>query len=168
MSTTKDAYKSLFHVSGSPGKHQWLQSGWDFSCSCCTVFKSFSCFLAYKAGCASLLYSDSFVMFSGDMLRKKTVVLDASTWWSIQRAQVLMPFLRADSISISSTNFPLYWNKSHLQNHHPFWHDFSFKIHKLITCHYSSTGNLRLHFPTVNPPMSSVEYHDISSTPLLG
>lgn len=48
-SRTKEAYSNLFHVSGSPGKHQWLQSGKGL--------------VANMDECASIRYCDNLVMF---------------------------------------------------------------------------------------------------------
>lgn len=60
----KESSKSTFQVSGSPGRHQWLQSAYVSGCRCCSVVNGFpSLVIVYTDGCASIRSSERWVIF---------------------------------------------------------------------------------------------------------
>lgn len=59
----KCAYRISFHVSGTPGKHQWMQSAKFFGSDRCFFVNSLPFRSPYTDVWASFRYSDSWVMF---------------------------------------------------------------------------------------------------------
>uniref|UniRef100_A0A0E0L6D9 Uncharacterized protein n=1 Tax=Oryza punctata TaxID=4537 RepID=A0A0E0L6D9_ORYPU len=74
----REAKRRRFHVSGSPGKHQWLQSAYDPGCRLCSGVSSFPPLAVNTDGCASRRSSDSLVMFRRKKRErgKETLLLD--------------------------------------------------------------------------------------------
>lgn len=56
-------YKNSFHVSGNPGRHQWIQSAYIAGSACCLGVNILPCRIVYNEVCASFLYSDIRVIF---------------------------------------------------------------------------------------------------------
>uniref|UniRef100_A0A0E0L6E0 Uncharacterized protein n=1 Tax=Oryza punctata TaxID=4537 RepID=A0A0E0L6E0_ORYPU len=73
----REAKRRRFHVSGSPGKHQWLQSAYDPGCRLCSGVSSFPPLAVNTDGCASRRSSDSLAaVFTGGWLLGSSI----SSW----------------------------------------------------------------------------------------
>lgn len=95
-------YKNSFHVSGKPGRHQWIQSAYIAGSACCAGVSNLPCLVVYNEVCAAFLYSDILVIF----MKYTWNFIDLVTFDAIANSLLSVPtFSGIEMLSIGVVSF---------------------------------------------------------------